>query len=267
MKSNTSLIIAGVIVVVVLVGFTALKKPPEKPPAYECLTQAGYSWDEYVGACVKSQSLEGGNMREAAKVAVEYAGASEGFTVTQVDAATVDGIFLVHLTKDGETMQVALNNWQVTTGEPRENPAAPKLLPIPAGGEPDEDGCIGTALYVWDESIGACMRIRGITDENQRTAAKTAVAYMGYEKGTSVLGVDTLTCRGCFNVHLYRGGDRVDVYLADSKATGKTMTPKECETTGGRITVNETDVTQCQPDEKETGKIAGYLGTALCCNK
>jgi hypothetical protein len=265
MKSNTFLIIAGVIVLTTLLWITFSKKPTEKPQTHECQTQDGYTWDEYVKACIKNQTIQEENKKKAAKIAVEHIGTTKGLTVTQVDATTTDGVFLIHLTKNGETTQIALNNWQVTTGKPNENPTTPKIIPLPTNGIPDEHGCIGTALYIWNEEIGACTRIRELTDENQKKAAKTAVDYIGYEKGTSVLGVDTLNCPGCYTIHLYKGGNRIDVYITNLKPTGKTITLKECETTGGRITTTNETNTQCQPNEKETGKIAGYLKTTLCC--
>lgn len=61
-----------------------------------CLTPAGYSWDEEVGACVRSWELDD-NQKQVAKTAVDYVGYEYATTITEVLAKDCDGCFEVKL--------------------------------------------------------------------------------------------------------------------------------------------------------------------------
>lgn len=78
------------------------------------------------------------------------------------------------------------------------------------GGERDEHGCLGPAGYTWNETIGACVREWEL-NENQKEAARIAVDHEGFEYATTVVGVDTARCPGCFLVHLQKGTGRTPV--------------------------------------------------------
>lgn len=79
-----------------------------------CLGPAGYSYDEKVNACIRKWELND-NQKEAARLAVEYAGYEKGLTVTDVLAAKCSGCFTVTLRKiNDEILEVSMNNWEVS---------------------------------------------------------------------------------------------------------------------------------------------------------
>ena len=72
------------------------------------------------------------------------------------------------------------------------------------GGDIDKDGCKGSAGYTFVKSVGACAREWEISDKDERRAVQIAVEYVGFEKGLTILDVETLVCSGCFEVTLDR---------------------------------------------------------------
>ena len=80
------------------------------------------------------------------------------------------------------------------------------------GGERGDYGCLGPAGYSWNKNVDACIREWELT-EMQQQAAKMAVEYVGYEKGITVIQVQTNECSGCFMVEIEKGRDRIKVTL------------------------------------------------------
>ncbi len=77
-----------------------------------CLIGAGYSFDEFVGACTRSWEIKEENVKEAAKIAVD-SDVRNGLTVVKVDVLECQGCFLVSLDYNGQKDTVRLNNWKV----------------------------------------------------------------------------------------------------------------------------------------------------------
>lgn len=73
------------------------------------------------------------------------------------------------------------------------------------GGDKDEYGCIGSAGYAWNDTVGACIREWEL-DENQKKAAKIAVEPLSFY--VTVIRVDVARCPGCFAVNLQRNDNR-----------------------------------------------------------
>jgi len=69
------------------------------------------------------------------------------------------------------------------------------------GGQRDEHGCLGPAGYTWVASIGGCMRVWEL-DDQQKFAAKTAIDKVGKKYSLTVVEVVTEKCTGCFTVKL-----------------------------------------------------------------
>lgn len=80
---------------------------------YGCLGPAGYSYDSYVGACVRNWELSE-NTKDAAKIAVDYYGFKKGLTVIDVDVFKCIGCFDVTLNQNTSTIVVSLANWVPT---------------------------------------------------------------------------------------------------------------------------------------------------------
>jgi len=74
--------------------------------------------------------------------------------------------------------------------------------------------CLVSGGYSWDDYVGACLRVWKL-DENQREAAKIAVAPLSYP--VTIIKVETLRCVGCFIVTLERNDNRkfFDIKLAN----------------------------------------------------
>lgn len=85
-----------------------------------CLGPAGYSYDENIGACVRSWELSDESMREAARIAVEYVKPYYSLTVTEVLVLKCPGCFKVSLSDENYSQKVInLLGWTVT-GEEKE---------------------------------------------------------------------------------------------------------------------------------------------------
>jgi len=133
----------------------------------------------------------------------------------------------------------------------------------PIGGERDEHGCLGPAGYTWNQDVEACLR-DWESNENQKQAGKTAVDYIGPEKGLTILGVDIARCPGCFIVHLEKGKDRIDVTLENWEVKERSLTPDECIGQGGR-NVNIVNGGNCQNNETNIGTVTGFVSPNICC--
>lgn len=97
------------------------------------------------------------------------------------------------------------------------------------GGERDGHGCLGPAGYSWDAEVGACIRPWEL-DESQKEAARIAVDFLGWEYATTVTGVATARCPGCFSVTIEQGEarDRFTVTLSDWTVSESTWTYHQC---------------------------------------
>lgn len=82
--------------------------------AHGCLTPAGYSYDEQVGACVREFDLTD-NIKQGAKIAVDYIGRSYALTLVSFNSYEDKGSFDFTFQKaDGTQTTVKIKNWQVT---------------------------------------------------------------------------------------------------------------------------------------------------------
>jgi len=81
-----------------------------------CIPQAGYQWNESIGACVRNWELKEFNKSQAAKIAVDYVGTSPGLTVINVEVLLeCSDCFKVHLsTLDSQTKELKIRNWKVS---------------------------------------------------------------------------------------------------------------------------------------------------------
>jgi len=80
------------------------------------------------------------------------------------------------------------------------------------GGQRDEHGCLGPAGYLYDEEVGACIRVWEL-DENGKKAAGIAVAEIGSAKGLTVISVEPIFCMGCFTIDLQNDEQSTQVLL------------------------------------------------------
>ena len=87
------------------------------------------------------------------------------------------------------------------------------------GGQRDQYGCLAGAGYSWDPDIFACIRSWEFTNDNQRTAARISTNAISWEKGTTILGVESNDCTGCFTVNIQKGEARVQVIIENWLST------------------------------------------------
>jgi len=81
---------------------------------FGCLISGGYSYDEEIGACIRTWTLEHINLRKAAKIAVDYLGKEYSLTITSVNFGNCIGCFTVKLTnKDYHRTEIYIKNWEV----------------------------------------------------------------------------------------------------------------------------------------------------------
>ncbi len=71
----------------------------------------------------------------------------------------------------------------------------------PIGGSTDDYGCLVGAGYSFDENVGACTRNWEL-NESQKTGAKIAVDFVGFEKGLTIVEVIVYKCSSCYLVTL-----------------------------------------------------------------
>jgi len=82
---------------------------------YGCLNPAGYTWNEYVGACIRGFELNK-TQRAVAKIAVENIGQTKGLSVTTVEKEEeCIGCFIVKTVVAGtsKTKIINIENWAV----------------------------------------------------------------------------------------------------------------------------------------------------------
>lgn len=112
-KISFLLVIAVLASVVVVSGCTTEAPIGGERDEHGCLGPAGYSWDEDVGACLRSWELDD-DQKRAAKEAVEYVGYEKGLTILSADAGECEGCFVVHLEKGQDRVAVTTENWEAT---------------------------------------------------------------------------------------------------------------------------------------------------------
>ncbi|UCD03475.1 MAG: hypothetical protein JSV63_04185 [Candidatus Aenigmatarchaeota archaeon] len=79
-----------------------------------CLGPAGYRWDDVVEACTRSWELDD-DQRDAASIAVEYAGSGYATTIIEVTAGECEGCYTVKIEQGEERTPVTVNivGWEV----------------------------------------------------------------------------------------------------------------------------------------------------------
>lgn len=120
MKMDSRIIIAAAgIAVVLAVVFVLLQKAPEEPgpiggerDEHGCLVGAGYSWDEDLGACVRTWEIDQAQ-REGAKIAVDALGRQDGLTITHVEVLKCPGCYEVCFDIYGRPKTVSIDGGQV----------------------------------------------------------------------------------------------------------------------------------------------------------
>ena len=133
MKNKSLFLILGLIVVVAgTSGLFLLKKTetasihPESNgdliggnrDEHGCLGPAGYSYDEEIGACVRSWELDQ-EQRQVAQVAVDYLGKDSGLTLTEmVKERDGDGYLVLLQKADLSRMEVEVKDNQVVGAYP-----------------------------------------------------------------------------------------------------------------------------------------------------
>ena len=104
----------GIILVLSIFAIGCVEKPiGGERDEHGCLGPAGYTWDNDIGACIRTWELENENQREAAKIAVEHIGQKKGLMVVEVDVARCPGCFVVQFDTYGEQSSVSLEYWEV----------------------------------------------------------------------------------------------------------------------------------------------------------
>ena len=134
----------------------------------------------------------------------------------------------------------------------------------PVGGQRDENGCLISAGYSWNRSIGACIREWEL-NEGQRKASKIAVDYVGREEGLTVIKVEVLRCPGCFIVYFDKYQERFEVNLSNWKVVERAMTPEECSSHGGEVIDIVGKEEYCQANQTNIGKVTSFISPAVCC--
>lgn len=79
-----------------------------------CLSAAGFSYSEYVGACTRTWEIDesAASQAEASRMAVQYVGKKKGLTVEEVTVYRCVGCFDVKFDLYGEKFIVGLGNWK-----------------------------------------------------------------------------------------------------------------------------------------------------------
>ena len=104
----------AVIFGVLLAGCAAEQQIGGQRDEYGCLGPAGYSYDQDVGACTRNWEIKETQIKQAAKMAVDYAGAEKGLTVIDVAVLKCPGCFIVELTDINQaTKSVEILDWTV----------------------------------------------------------------------------------------------------------------------------------------------------------
>jgi hypothetical protein len=134
-----------ILIFLTVLAFGCEKKIGGDTDQYGCLIAAGYSYNETINACIRSWELDE-SQAEAARIAVESFGSSNGLTVAQVETLRCPGCFIVQLRKDQTVTELTLVNWTVAQE------------PI-IGADTDEHGCKASAGYTWCSASEKCIRL------------------------------------------------------------------------------------------------------------
>jgi len=124
MKNKTAPIIVGILIIVIIIGAAIIILNYSKEDGgnggniggqedeHGCLTGAGYSWNESVGACVREWELKAED-RRAAEIAI--APLSFPVTVVEVSKQECEGCYNITLQRNDnqERMEVNLRNWAI----------------------------------------------------------------------------------------------------------------------------------------------------------
>jgi len=122
---NKSFILILVGMLIVVAGlFFLFKEGSEEPiggnrDEHGCLGPAGYSYDEEMGACIRSWELDQ-EQRQIVQPAVDYLGKDNGLTVIKVEKEGDDNSYFVFLQKaDSSQVKVEIKDNHVVEVYPR----------------------------------------------------------------------------------------------------------------------------------------------------
>ena len=80
-----------------------------------CLSPAGYTFVESIGACAREWEIKSEDKIQAAKIAVEHVGFEKGLTVIDVEVFKCVGCFKVNLDLNGKCTSVSLTDWKASS--------------------------------------------------------------------------------------------------------------------------------------------------------
>lgn len=121
MKNKSTIIIAGILIIAVIISAAIIvlnyPKGPEENiggqrDEHGCLTGAGYSWNESIGACLREWELKT-DEKKAAGIAV--APLSFPVTVVGVEKQECEGCYNITLQRNDnqERIKINLKNWGI----------------------------------------------------------------------------------------------------------------------------------------------------------
>ena len=162
------------------------------------------------------------------------------------------------------------------------------------GGDKDEYGCIGSAGYMWCETLQECVRPWETycesndgnynTEHNQNLAIELASPYLMekpmYANNGRLLKIEEVAfmrCLGCFSVYynfiidnenneVQKVKVRVDINNWETTIAEFTMdelieiSKAECEYNGGEVKQKD-----CEDNEIKTAMVSGYSTPRICC--
>jgi membrane-bound inhibitor of C-type lysozyme len=90
------------------------------PEDAQCLITDGYTWSEYVGACIRESDMTQDIMK-AAKIAIANVGKSSGLMVVSFNSYEEPGAYDIMLShsKDTAPQTIYIRNWQIQTQQPK----------------------------------------------------------------------------------------------------------------------------------------------------
>ena len=115
-KSVIVLIILAGIFLVVLFLNNKISQPIsifEGKDSHGCLTSTGYTYDDSIGACVRSWEMKEEKKKEAAQIAVKLLNYPPELVILSVDKNEGSNSFTVHLKKGEQKIAIAINNSRV----------------------------------------------------------------------------------------------------------------------------------------------------------
>ncbi len=132
---------------------------------------------------------------------------------------------------------IIYQNYQLVVSRGTQNNASSTALQSSVedrliSGERDENGCLASAGYVFDEEIGACVRSWEL-DATQREIAKAAVEGTGGRENLTIMEVTPdVTCESCYNVKYEVQQTFFNVLIQDGKAVKLFEVRKNTELNG-----------------------------------